>query len=66
MKVRLIAAQQIGAWAAKFNEAFDRNDAAGVAAFCTEDAVRVTPHGTRPNPKVTLTNPIALTSPVAG
>jgi ketosteroid isomerase-like protein len=46
MKIRLIVAQQIGALAAKFDEAFNRNDAAGVAAFCTEDAIRVTPQGT--------------------
>jgi uncharacterized protein (TIGR02246 family) len=39
-------AQQIGALAAKFDEAFNRNDAAAVAAFFTEDAVRVTPDGT--------------------
>jgi uncharacterized protein (TIGR02246 family) len=38
--------QQIGASAAKFCEAFNRNDAAAVAAFYTEDAVMVTPHGT--------------------
>jgi ketosteroid isomerase-like protein len=44
--MRLIVAQQIGALAAKFDEAFNRNAAAGVAAFYTEDAVRVTPHGT--------------------
>jgi uncharacterized protein (TIGR02246 family) len=39
-------AQQIAALAAKFDEAFNRNDAAAVAAFYTEDGVRVTPHGT--------------------
>ena len=46
MKVPLIVAQQIGALAAKFDEAFNRNDAGGVAAFFTEDAGRVTPQGT--------------------
>ena len=38
--------QQIAALAAKFDEAFNRNDAAAVAAFYSEDGVRVTPHGT--------------------
>ena len=46
MKIPLIVAQQIGALAAKFDEAFNRNDAGGDAAFFTEDAVRVTPQGT--------------------
>ena len=46
MKIRLIVAQQIGALPAKFDEAFNRNDVAGVAAYYTEAAVRVTPHGT--------------------
>jgi ketosteroid isomerase-like protein len=46
MKIPLIVAQQIGALAAKFDEAFNRNDAGGAAAFFTEDAVRVTPQGT--------------------
>ena len=46
MKIPLIVAQQIGALAAKFDEVFNRNDAGGVAAFCTEDAFRVTAQGT--------------------
>jgi ketosteroid isomerase-like protein len=46
MKIPLIVAQQIGALAAKFDEVFNRNDAGGVAAFCTEDAVRETAQGT--------------------
>jgi uncharacterized protein (TIGR02246 family) len=39
-------AEQIRALASNFDEAFNRNDAAAVAAFYTEDAVRVTPNGT--------------------
>jgi uncharacterized protein (TIGR02246 family) len=39
-------AQQIGALAAKFDEAYNRHDSTAVAAFYTEDAVKVTPHGT--------------------
>jgi ketosteroid isomerase-like protein len=46
MKIPLIVAQQIGALAAKFDKAFNRNYAAGVATFFTENAVRVMPHGT--------------------
>jgi hypothetical protein len=38
-------AQQIGALAAKFDEAYNRHDSTAVAAFYTEDAVKVTPHG---------------------
>jgi hypothetical protein len=45
MKISLTVAQQMGAFAAKFDEAFNRNDAGGVAAFFTEDAVRETPQG---------------------
>jgi hypothetical protein len=55
MKIRLIVAQQIGASAAKFDEFFNRNEAAGGAAF----------YGTA-NPEATLTNPIAPTSPGRG
>ena len=38
-------AQQIRALTMKFDEAFNRNDAAGVAAFYTEDGVNVQPWG---------------------
>jgi uncharacterized protein (TIGR02246 family) len=38
-------AQQIRALAIKFDEAFNRNDAAGVAAFYTEDGVDMLPWG---------------------
>jgi hypothetical protein len=37
--VIIIVPEQIGALAAKFCKAFNRNDAAAVAAFCTEDVV---------------------------
>ena len=39
-------AEQIRALATKYDEAFNQNDAAAVAAFITEDAVWITPHGT--------------------
>ena len=38
--------QQIRALLAKFDEAFNRSDVGALAALYTEDAVRVTPHGT--------------------
>jgi uncharacterized protein (TIGR02246 family) len=38
--------EQIRVLAAKYDEAFNRSDAGGLSAFFTEDAVRVTPHGT--------------------
>jgi uncharacterized protein (TIGR02246 family) len=38
--------QQIGALAAKFDEAYNKHDSTAVAAFYAEDAVKVTPHGT--------------------
>jgi uncharacterized protein (TIGR02246 family) len=38
-------AQQIGALVAKFDEAFNRNDASGVAAFYTENGVNILPWG---------------------
>jgi uncharacterized protein (TIGR02246 family) len=38
--------QQILVLAANYDEAYNRNDAAAVAALYTEDAVRVTVHGT--------------------
>jgi hypothetical protein len=34
--------------AAKFDEAYNKDDSVAVAAFYTEDAVKVTPHGTFP------------------
>jgi hypothetical protein len=46
MKIPLPVAQQIGVLAAKFDEAFNRNDAGGGAAFFTEEAVRATTQGT--------------------
>jgi uncharacterized protein (TIGR02246 family) len=39
-------AQQIHALEMKFDEAFNRSDVGALAALYTEDAVRVTPHGT--------------------
>jgi uncharacterized protein (TIGR02246 family) len=39
-------AQQIRALAMKYDEAFNKNDAAALAAFYTEDGMLVTPHGT--------------------
>jgi len=39
-------AQQIRVLAAKYDEAYNRNDAAAVAALYTEDAVLGSPHGT--------------------
>jgi uncharacterized protein (TIGR02246 family) len=39
-------AQQIRALGAKYDEAFNKNDAAAVAALYAEDAVWKTPHGT--------------------
>jgi uncharacterized protein (TIGR02246 family) len=39
-------AQQIRALASKFDEEFNRNDAAAVAALYTDDAVFTTPNGT--------------------
>jgi uncharacterized protein (TIGR02246 family) len=39
-------AQQIRVLASNFDAAFNKNDAAAVAALYKEDAVRVTPHGT--------------------
>jgi len=39
-------AEQIRAFYQKFDEEFNKGDAAGVAAFYTGDAVYVTPHGT--------------------
>jgi hypothetical protein len=38
-------AQQIRALETKFDEAFNKNDAAAVAALYTEDAFYGTPHG---------------------
>jgi uncharacterized protein (TIGR02246 family) len=38
-------AQQIGALVAKFDEAFNRNDTASVAAFYTENGVNMLPWG---------------------
>jgi uncharacterized protein (TIGR02246 family) len=38
--------QQIRALEMKFDEAFNRSDVGALAALYTEDAVRVTPHGT--------------------
>jgi hypothetical protein len=46
MKISLIVPQQIGALPATLDEIFDWNDTAGLAAFCTKDAGRVTWHGT--------------------
>jgi uncharacterized protein (TIGR02246 family) len=39
-------AQQIRALAMKYDEAFNKNDAAALAAFYTDDGILVTPHGT--------------------
>jgi uncharacterized protein (TIGR02246 family) len=39
-------AEQIRALATKYDEAFNQNDAAAVAALITEDAMWTTPHGT--------------------
>src|SRR5277367_4456211 len=39
-------AQQIRALAMKYDEAFNQNDAAALAAFYTDDGMLVTPHGT--------------------
>src|SRR5271157_470374 len=39
-------AQQIRALEMKYDEAFNKNDAAALAAFYTEDGILVTPHGT--------------------
>jgi uncharacterized protein (TIGR02246 family) len=39
-------AEQIRAFGLKYDEAFNRSDSGGLAALYTEDAVRVTPHGT--------------------
>jgi len=39
----------------KYDEAFNKNDAAALAAFYTEDGMLVTPHGTfhgRPSKKI--------------
>jgi uncharacterized protein (TIGR02246 family) len=38
-------AEQVRALAAKYDEACNKNDAAAVAAFITEDAIWTTPHG---------------------
>ena len=38
-------AQQVRALAAKYDEACNKNDAAAVVAFITEDAIWTTPHG---------------------
>jgi uncharacterized protein (TIGR02246 family) len=39
-------AEQVRALAAKYDEAFNQNDAAAIATLITEDAVWMTPHGT--------------------
>jgi len=39
-------AEQVRALAKKYDEAFNQNDAAAIAALITEDAVWMTPHGT--------------------
>jgi uncharacterized protein (TIGR02246 family) len=39
-------AEQVRALATKYDEAFNQNDAAAIAALITEDAVWMTPHGT--------------------
>jgi len=39
-------AQQIRALASKYDAAFNKNDAAALAAFYTEDGILMTPHGT--------------------
>ena len=39
-------AQQIRVFAAKYDEAYNRNDAAAVAALYMQDGVYATPHGT--------------------
>jgi uncharacterized protein (TIGR02246 family) len=38
--------KQVRALATKYDEAFNKNDAAAIAALITEDAVWMTPHGT--------------------
>jgi uncharacterized protein (TIGR02246 family) len=39
-------AEQVRALATKYDEAFNQNDAAAIAALITDDAVWMTPHGT--------------------
>jgi uncharacterized protein (TIGR02246 family) len=39
-------AEEVRALARKYDEAFNQNDAAAIAALITEDAVWMTPHGT--------------------
>jgi uncharacterized protein (TIGR02246 family) len=39
-------AEEIRALAAKYDDAFNKNDVAAVSAFITEDAIWKTPHGT--------------------
>jgi len=38
-------AQELRALTMKYDEAFNKNDAASIAALCTEDAVQVSPQG---------------------